>query len=134
MEGVHMRNCLATYSANVVWGACCLYSIRRGGVRVAAMEIRPVRGTRVPEIAHLLGPGNASVGEEVWQAALTWLRLQSNGASEGGSFLCATPTDEAFQKYVWQPYSAALHGGRLSPPPLPALLHAAGVLRSLEKS
>ena len=134
-EGTCMRNCLATYSANIVWGTCRLYSIRRNGLRVADLDIRPVRG--LPEIAHLLGPGNASVSKEIYHAARAWLKLQAQGARDAGSFRCATPTDAAFQKYVWQPYCSAVGvagSAPPSPPSVPALLRAVGVLRSLEKS
>jgi hypothetical protein len=135
-EGAAMRNCLATYSANVVWGMCRLYSLRRSGLRVANLEIRPVSGTGLPEIAKLLGPGNTHVTHEVYEAAHAWLKLQSQGASEAGSFRCATPTDAAFQKHVWQPYSSAVGGSvcnRLCPPSVAALLEAIAALRILER-
>jgi hypothetical protein len=136
-EGAAMRNCLATYSAHVVWGVCRLYSVRRSHVRVADLEIRPAGGSGLPQIANLLGPGNSQVPQNVRDAAQAWLALQSHGACKDGSFRCATPTDAAFHKYLWQPYASAVGGmasNRLSAPSMTALLQAIEMLRFLEKT
>jgi hypothetical protein len=135
-EGAAMRNCLASYSANVVWGVCRLYSVRRGGLRVADLEIRPGSGADSPQIANLLGPANSQVPLDIRSAAHAWLELQSRREPEAGPFRCATPTDAAFQRYVWQPYSSALRNAacsRVSPPPVTTLLQTMGTLRALEK-
>jgi hypothetical protein len=135
-EGAAMRNCLATYSANVVCGMCRLYSVRRGGLRVADLEVRPVGDSGLPGIGKLLGPANTQVSKEVHEAAHAWLNLQSQGGGEAGSFRCATLTEVAFQTYVWQPYASALADtacNHLSPPSLRALVQAIAALRSLER-
>jgi hypothetical protein len=76
-EGEHMFNCVATYWEKAARGACLLYSVRRGGNRVATMEIAPcAMRSGAPVIAQLLGPGNRAAGELVWRAASTWLARQ----------------------------------------------------------
>ena len=135
-EATAMRNCLATYSASIVWGICRLYSVRRSGLRVADMEVRPDAVTGLPQITRLLGPANSQVPNNVRKAADTWLQLQCQSASEHGSFCCATPTDAAFQKYVWQPYASAMASAapnRYAPPSVASLLHAIEALRLLER-
>ena len=136
-EGAAMRNCLATYSANVVRGMCRLYSVRRDGERVATLEVRPVRGSGLPEIAQLLGPGNSKPTETVCAATLAWFDLQSYGVPGATLFSCGAASDAAFATHVWQPYARAV-GATAQPGVAPSgvtgLLNSISALCILEKS
>jgi hypothetical protein len=73
-EGGAMKNCVASYISKATRGACLIYSIRRGGQRIATVEIVP-RGP-APAIAQLFAAGNTAAGKEVWSAAQSWLSGQ----------------------------------------------------------
>jgi hypothetical protein len=136
-EGVRMRNCLATYTVNVIHGVCRLYSVRCGGASIATMDVRNVPGSGLPAIAQLLAPGNTRAPSEVHEAARAWLTLQFRDACMTAEFNWGTPSDTAFQEHVWQPYASALESSGLRglpPPTVISLLQDIGSLCALEKS
>jgi hypothetical protein len=103
-EGCRMNNCVATYLAKVAAGQCMIYSIRRGGQRVATMEIAPRGGT--PVITQLLAASNMAASEEVWSAARGWLSNQ--GAYPVGIQHAIAQTAVVTSRWeaVWRPYLA----------------------------
>ena len=132
-EGARMRNCLATYTVNVIHGVCRLYSVRCDGASVATLDVRNVPGSAVPAIAQLLAPGNTKASTEVHDAARAWLRLQFRDACTREEFNWGTPSDAPFRK----PYASALEPLGLQGLPSPtviSLLQDIGSLCALEKS
>lgn len=72
-EGVAMAHCVASYADDALRGFCCLYSVRRDGVRIATLELtRRHRGSL--EVAQLKGLANAPVSKDVTRAVRRWLR------------------------------------------------------------
>jgi hypothetical protein len=104
-EGERMDHCVATYAAKAAAGACMIYSIRRGGKRVATMEIVPGKG--VPVIAQLFGPGNTDPGEAVQRAAQGWLAKRGRYPAARAERIADLPVRSSRWQAVWQPYCAA---------------------------
>jgi hypothetical protein len=101
-EGDKMNNCVATYAAKVAAGACLIYSIRRGGHRVATMEVAPRQGA--PVIVQLLAAGNANVGEDVSRAAHGWLSKQGEYPLAVGDAIICVPVVPSRWDAIWRPY------------------------------
>jgi hypothetical protein len=104
-EGDRMDHCVATYAAKAAAGACMIYSIRRGGKRVATMEIVPGRGA--PVIAQLFGPGNIDPGEAVKRAAAGWLAKRGRYPAATADRIAELPVRPSRWEAVWKPYCAA---------------------------
>ncbi len=101
-EGHRMNNCVATYLEKVAAGQCLIYSIRRGGQRVATMEIAPRGGT--PVITQLLAASNMTAGEEVWIAARAWLSNQGAYPVAVQHSIAQTAVIASRWEAVWRPY------------------------------
>ena len=69
-EGAAMRHCVATYFDQMESGRSRLYSVRRGVIRVATLEL-----TRSGRLAQLCGPRNAKVDHRVADAAAMFAYL-----------------------------------------------------------
>lgn len=101
-EGDRMHNCVATYMEKVAAGHCLIYSIRRGGQRMATMEIAPREGT--PVITQLLAASNTTAGEEVWNAARAWLSNQGAYPVAVQHSIAQTAVIASRWESVWRPY------------------------------
>ena len=113
-----MEHCVLSYAAAVAQGRCRLWSLRRGGARVATLEIGPAgREIRRPVIVQLQGPRNSDVDEDVWRATHAWLAEQKE--------LVCTPPDDCepdarVWRRLWMPYWRR-HGLSDWLPPTPAV-------------
>jgi hypothetical protein len=101
-EGGKMNNCVATYAAKAAEGACLIYSIRRGGRRVATMEIQPRGGT--PVIVQLWAAGNTNAGEDAWRAANGWLSKQGGYPLAGGNAFVHAALVPSRWEAIWRPF------------------------------
>jgi hypothetical protein len=101
-EGQRMNNCVATYLEKVAGGQCLIYSIGRGGQRVATMEIAPRGGA--PVITQLLAPSNMAAGEEVWNAARNWLSNQGAYPEGIRHAIAQTAVVPSRWDAIWRPY------------------------------
>jgi PcfJ-like protein len=101
-EGDRMNNCVATYIPRVAGGACLIYSIRRGGQRVATMEVAPRQGA--PVIVQLLAAGNTNASEDVWRAANGWLAKQGEYPAAGRNTIAQIPVIPCRWEAIWRPY------------------------------
>lgn len=80
VEGKAMRHCVASYHRDILSGRARVYSIRKGGDRVATLELNfvtrqneeGVTTSRSIRVAQIKGPCNAPVAVEVEDAA-KWL-------------------------------------------------------------
>jgi hypothetical protein len=107
-EGDKMDNCVASYTRKAAVGACLLYSVRRGGKRVATMEIVPQPGKpHVAAIAQLLGRGNTPVAEDVKRAAEGWLAKRGRYPAGKTSRIADLPVRVNRWNAVWRSYCAA---------------------------
>ena len=66
VEGTMMRHCVPSYMRDVLSATSCLYSMRKGGKRIATLELSS--GNR-PVVRQLKGPCNAAVAADVQKAA-----------------------------------------------------------------
>ncbi len=72
-----MQNCADQYGDRLVRDRCRLFSIRRGEVRVATMEIGPhPREAGFLAINQLKARHNMPASLEIWQAAFAWMAQQ----------------------------------------------------------
>jgi hypothetical protein len=74
-EADAMRNCLRTYGYNLAHNRSRLWSVRRGGERVATLKVARRFRDPLPHIVELKGPRNADVPRELWWAARQWLHM-----------------------------------------------------------
>jgi hypothetical protein len=103
-EGERMKHCVATYAGRVAAGTCLIYSVRRGGKRVATMEIAPAPGQALTAgIVQVKGLRNASPGTDVLRAAQAWLAQRGCYPYAGAN---RAVHDGRWRK-VWRPYCAA---------------------------
>lgn len=102
-EGEALNHCVGTYVSEVAQGNCLIYSVRRGGQRVATLELRWVYGRHRPPIVNqLLGHSNQPVGPEVKAAVAEWLRDQNGIANPFN--VGQIPLDETRWRAFWGSY------------------------------
>ncbi|WP_378799719.1 hypothetical protein [Methylopila henanensis] len=120
-EAAAMRNCLRGYGPDVRRGSEELWSLRRGGVRVATLSVgRPYRRPTV-SLVEIKGPGNTEVAPEIWIAAERWLASQADHALVPPPVNWNCPViAPARWRALWRPYWLALgripHWLPLQPP------------------
>lgn len=107
-EGCSMRHCVAQYVSQAVSGLCLLWSIRKNGVRVATMEIKPVMRNGAPAINQLKGARNLTPPGEVLEAAQCWLGRNSTELTAYFQRPIGRHCNAAFSRSVWRPYAAAI--------------------------
>lgn len=110
-EAHAMQNCADQYCERLSRERCRLFSISRGGVRVATMEIGPhPRETGVLSIVQLKGRHNMPASLEVWQAAHAWLSTQSGLRRPPALFAPERTFDADVWQQLMQPYRAQRQG------------------------
>ena len=103
-----MNHCVGTYATAVAQGQCRIYSVRRGGRRVATLELRwPRHNVGRPVISQLLGHSNVPVDRDVYLGVSDWL-------ADNKSLICPPPVggfaenlDETRWRSFWGRYIAA---------------------------
>jgi len=104
-EGAAMRNCVRTYGDDIAHNRSRLWSVRRGGDRVATLEIGVRYRDPLLNIVQLKGPGNAVVPRELWWIARRWLQLHDLPQIETGKIKWHhAPLDIATWRALWRPY------------------------------
>jgi PcfJ-like protein len=75
-EGATMRNCVATYGANLAFNRSRIWSVRREGQRVATLKVSVDHpDDPLLHVSELRASGNRDVPAEVWWAARRWLHM-----------------------------------------------------------
>jgi hypothetical protein len=115
-ESEALENCLDQYADQLHTGLTAVFSIRKGGRRVACVEIGlHEEEVTMPTIVQLRAARNRRAPPEVWQATFSWLGGQR---LEPLSPLRHAPKPlkriEARRK-LWSPYQAMLAGTRHEP-------------------
>lgn len=78
-ESQAMQNCADQYADRLARDKCRLFSVRRGGERIATLEIGPhPRETGILTVTQLKARHNMPAPLEVWQAAHAWLATQTH--------------------------------------------------------
>lgn len=110
-EAHAMQNCADQYCERLARERCRLFSIARGGVRVATMEIGPhPRETGVLSIVQLKARHNMPAGVEIWQAAHAWLAGQDGLKRQPSLFAPERPFDVEVWQQLMQPYRVHARG------------------------
>lgn len=119
-EGAAMSHCVASYARDVANGECALWSVRRGGERVATLELGDSCGGDFVTVRQLFGRGNAAAERAVWRAATVF----SLDRAEAAAVAAAWRPDNAQTRRAWEalfaPYWAAKGGVRSWAPLTPA--------------
>ncbi|MGF1650210.1 MAG: PcfJ domain-containing protein [Hyphomicrobiaceae bacterium] len=102
-EADAMQTCVADYVRVLADGRCRLFSIRRGAVPVATLEIqRHWVHEGIPQIAQLRGPNNGTVGDHLWSAAFLWLAEQRRYALPSDAVAVSEPNADTWRE-LWRP-------------------------------
>lgn len=108
-EAETLDNCLDQYGDQLSEGGTRLYSVRRAGMHVAAIEIAPHEDDgSAPAIRQLRGPRNKRVSSEVWQAALIWLGQQRLRPLPTGVRPAQQAARQRALRAIWRPYLESL--------------------------
>lgn len=105
-EAQAMHNCADQYADRIVRDRCRLFGVRRrGGVRVATMEIaQHPREQGFLEIAQLKARHNMPAPLDVWQAAHLWLGQQKGLRRAPPALLPSRPLDNTSWTQLLAPY------------------------------
>lgn len=76
-EATAMRNCVRDYAWAIARDCERVFSVRRGGERVATLSVYFPEDAPFPQFEQLKGPENAPAPPEVWFAARSWLVSQA---------------------------------------------------------
>jgi hypothetical protein len=104
-EARAMRNCVRTYGCNLKHNRSRLWSMRKGGQRIATLEVGNQGGQPFPYVGDLKAAGNKDAPLEAWWAAQRWLhthdlpQLKTNRLEWD-----AVPLDRARWMALWKPY------------------------------
>lgn len=106
-EARAMHNCVDIYGSAIASGTCRLFSMRRGGRRLATIEIRPdSTGTRYV-VAQMKGWANASCTLETCRAANLWLESEGATAPQQAPYWCEDEADGRLRDLL-APYAMQL--------------------------
>jgi hypothetical protein len=104
-EAKALRNCLRDYGYDLAHNRSRLWSVRRNGTRVAALEIALRGRDPLIEIYELKGPANKVAGREVWWAAYRWLHAHDLPRLDTRPLKWdAVSLDRATWIALWRPY------------------------------
>lgn len=104
-EAKAMRNCLTSYGPSLAHNRSRLWSMRKGGERVATLRIARRYRDPLLNIVELKAAGNFDVPREVWWAARQWLHMHDLPQVEMGYREWGTaPLDRESWVSLWRPY------------------------------
>ena len=106
-EAAAMHNCVDTYAWSIATNECRLFSVRRGGQRVATLEVRPHKLFDSYAPVQLKGPCNSDCVLELWHAASKWIARCGCKPSDRPSTACALTADDRLHKML-APYYLAM--------------------------
>jgi hypothetical protein len=98
-EADAMDNCLDSYGPTLLANICRLFSVSRGGARIASLEIRWDFDEQKLMIYQMKGPFNYSAPLAVWKAASAWLALPENQRPHPPQVTVPVPRDEILSDY-----------------------------------
>jgi hypothetical protein len=104
-ESEAFDNCLDHYADQLQQSGGCVFSVRKGGRRVACLEIGlHSEEISMPTIVQLKGPRNRRAAPEVWQAAFAWLGGQRLCPHRPGRRSRTTSQRKQIRQRLWAPY------------------------------
>jgi hypothetical protein len=122
-----MRHCVGSYADRVALGVSRIYSMRRFGVPVATIEIRPAYAADdVASIEQICGPSNTRPMPDALVAAYAWFAaIRQAGAFPASRAEAARLNLDAWCAF-WRPYWARMGAHAPIMPTVGA--HTAGAL------
>lgn len=108
-EARAMHNCVRTYSDGLAHDLCRLWSVQKGGERIATLEVGRVGQCPIPMLRQLCLKDNAEAPPEVWLAAHEWLGGQASYrfSAQPRHWSSMTPDTRAWRA-LWKPYWLAM--------------------------
>jgi len=105
-EAAWMKNCLLTYGRSLAVNRSRLWSVRRGGERIATLQLgSDKRGDPLLNIVQLRGMRNEAVHRDVWWAARRWLHSHDLlQVEQGKRSWSAELLDRGAWQMFWRPY------------------------------
>ena len=103
-EAEAMQNCVRSLSWGVRQNRLRLWSVRRGGERVATLQLGRRYGDPLLQVVQLKGPKNATASAPVWWAARKWLHGHDLSVIAPVTFKEALPLDRRGWIELWRPY------------------------------
>ena len=104
-EARAMRNCVRTYGSSMKHNQSRLWSMRKGGQRIATLEIASRGGDPLPYVADVKSAGNKDAPVEAWWAARRWLQMHNLPQLETNRLEWdAVPLDRGIWVSLWKPY------------------------------
>ena len=104
-EARAMENCLRTYGFHLAHNVSRLWSMRRGGQRVATLQIAYRDQRPLPDLIDLKGAKNSVAPVAVWRAARHWLHLHDlQHVDPKEQVWGSVPLDRATWTSLWRPY------------------------------
>lgn len=100
-EAAAMDNCVRYYAQDIACDSERLWSVRRGGERVATLSVR-FGEAPFAVISELKGPRNEAAPHAVWFATRKWLEAQDDVARREADW--DRPLDRATWIRLWKPY------------------------------
>ena len=111
-ESEALDNCLDQYADQLHAGLTAVFSIRKGGRRMACVEIGlHDEDVTMPTIVQLRGMRNRRAPPEVWQATYAWMGSQALRAAVARAARAeADPKRAEARRKLWGPYLQFLAG------------------------
>lgn len=104
-EATAMRNCVRTYGCYIRENMSRLWSMQRGGERVATVEVQFAQESPYPHVAEIKLIGDKRAPEGVWRVAQAWLSAQPRfRAGVRYDRWRAAPANVAAWRKMWRPY------------------------------
>jgi hypothetical protein len=104
-EAQAMDNCLRTYGCALKHNTSRLWSMRRGGERVATLRLTRNRDEPLPNLYEIRLPGNAIAPADLWWVAHRWLARHDLRRVPDDCFPWGSaPLDAAIWRQIWRPW------------------------------
>jgi hypothetical protein len=104
-EAHEMKNCVRWYGPELVESVCRLWSIRRGGERVATFEVSQAHESPFAYVSQLKLVDDKPAPEGIWRIAQEWLRAQPHQhIGWRQEKVSVPPAQVAAWRRMWRPY------------------------------
>ena len=133
-ESEALDNCLDQYADHLHAGRSAVFSIRKGGRRVACVEIGlHDEEATMPNIVQLRAARNRRAPPEIWQATYAWLGGQALEPLSPERHVPKPIRRAEARRKMWGPYLAFLAGTPHEPPFRRLMLQQAGGRREVRR-
>jgi hypothetical protein len=103
-EALAMKHCLRWYGHDLASGTCRLWSLQKGGVRVATLELGMMNEAPFPFVTDIKLENNERAPAGIWLAARAWLKAQGFSHLLDRDEREAPQIDAKAWRAMWRPY------------------------------